>query len=340
MSQKPKVKLSVVASGHPIYDKPSKWSSAGIFVPPTHFDKEAYQLLLDEIFGTANGRSICRVSWAWEQRKWWNYTWDEFGNATKGEWRQKYTALTVEVGGDEYVDVSPPRWVLEERFEPGQYEKSWESSRYVHDPSECTRCVNRATLLQGIMSLCVNRLREDHAVRGCGTCQRKFSAIEESTTCTRRDVWGPAPRDGWYNLVPHIGMVAQHESSLRCCDRLWKQSKEICYGRYKVPGSLELQVLRRAKAERDANPEVNPHMELDEQSLEHAKSWGLQAMREMKVKSQSEAKERWKSEVDTHGAKICLPHELAALKSMGAKMPHTRDYFPLTGKPFEITNAN
>lgn len=294
-----KLKLkSVVLLGHPLYDHQSKWASPGIFNEPTHFDKRHYQDQLNEIFGlSATNQPICRVSWAWEQKRWVNISWDEFGNATAGEWRQRYRALTIE-DGDDYIDISPPRWVLEERFEPGQYDRSWESSRYAHMASECRRCINRSVGL-----------------------------IESSTTCVKRDVHGPAPRDGWYNLLPHIGMVAEHERAMRCCDRLWKQSKEICYGRYKVPGGLELSILRRAVAERNADPEANPHTELDEQSLQHARIWGQEAMAESKVKTREEAKERWKDEVEVHGAKLCTPMELAALKSMGLKTPKIREYF-------------
>lgn len=285
--------------GHPIYDHPKRWASAGIFKEPSGFDCERYQKDLDAIFGLSpDGYPICRVSWAWSCRRWTNYEWDDYGTATKGEWRQKYKALTVEIGDDEYIDIAPPRWVLEERFEPGQYERSWENTRYAHVAGECRRCTNRA-----------------------------MGLIEESTSCVRRDVSGPAPRDGWYNLVPHIGMVAEHERAMRCCDRIWQQSREICYGRYKVPGGRELQVLREAVARRDADPEADPHRELDEQSLQQAKIWGQEAMAEKKIASREELKAMWKDEIGTHGAKLCTPQELAALKSMGVKTPKAREFF-------------
>lgn len=322
---KPKKAVSV---SHP-YDDPENFCSPGIFRAPL-FNKEKYQQELNKILGvSADGYPICRLSWAWECRRWTNYGWDDHGVATKGEWRQRYKALTVQVGDDEYVDISPPRWVLEERFEPGQIERSWEQSRYFHDPVECRRCVNRAALLAGLMGRCVNRFVPDHEARGCGLCHREFNTLDDSasTSCTRRDVWGPTPREGWYNLVPHIGMVAEHELSKRCCDRLWKQSKEICYGRYKVPDGRELQVLREAVARRDENPEANPHAELDEQALASARQWGLDAINEKKIAARTEMKDFWKDEVETHGAKLCTPFELEALKSMGLKPPRMGEIF-------------
>jgi hypothetical protein len=114
-----------------IYDDEKNWTVEGIWKPPSTFDAAKYQKRLDQIFGLSpSGESICRVRWAWQCQRWENVEWDDFGNAIKGEWRQKYRALTVEIGNDEYVDISPPRWVLEERFEPGQYARSWELTRY------------------------------------------------------------------------------------------------------------------------------------------------------------------------------------------------------------------
>ena len=285
--------------GHFLFDNQGRWASEGIFTRPTGFDADRYQKSLDEIFGlSATGQPICRVSWAWEQRRWVNLKFDEFGNALEGEWRQKYRALTLEIGNDEYVDIAPPRWVLEERFEPGQYEASWEGSRYAHIPAECRRCQNKAVGL-----------------------------IEDSTTCVRRDIWGAAPRDGWYNLLPHIGMVAEHESRRGCCDRLWKSSREICYGRYRVPDGRELQILRDAVSRRSEDKEINPHATLSVEALEQARSWGLEAQKEHEVRTRAELKDQFRDEVNTHGAKLATPQEIALLKSLGANVPVHREWF-------------
>jgi hypothetical protein len=305
MSSPAKLK-KVESLGHPVYDSERLWTSPGIWHPPENFDAAAYQRKLNEICGlSGDGQPVIRVQWAWAARKWTNYEWDEFGNATKGEWRQKYRCLTVELPNDEYVDISPPRWVLEERFEPGQYERSWESSRYVHDAAFCRRCRNMG-----------------------------IGLYETSTTCTRRDVWGPAPRDGWYNLLPHIGMVAEHERGLRCCARLWKSNKEICYGRYKVPDGLELRILREARRNRDRDAEANPHEEMSVAALEQARQWGMDAMREEKVSRRKELEEIWRNEREVHGAKIVTPREMEFLKAHRLNTPIHREFFPLSGKQY------
>src|ERR1043165_7295501 len=99
------------------YNIPARWSDAGIYKAPL-FNCHSWQRKCDQIVGISpSGHSIVQLKWAWDCRKWENTEWDSFGNATKGEWRQKYRALTVDIGNDDYVDIAPPRWVLEERFE-------------------------------------------------------------------------------------------------------------------------------------------------------------------------------------------------------------------------------
>lgn len=283
---------------NPAHDDQKRWTDAGIWEPP-NFDVRGFQKAIDNIVGkSASDYSIVRLMWAWECRRWQNVKWDEFGNATEGEWRQKYKALTIEIGNDEYVDISPPRWVLEERFEPGQYANSWESSRYVHDPENCRRCQIGA-----------------------------LGIVEQSTSCIRRDVFGPPPRDGWYNLLPHIGIIAEHEHGMQCCDRLWSESKEICFGRYKVPNHVELDALRRAIRLRNQDEELNPHQELSPQALQEAMRWGMQEAQEVQVKSREDLKAQIKDEVQTHGASIIPPEALVALKGAGRRVPVHKTVF-------------
>jgi hypothetical protein len=49
------------------------------------------------------------------------------------------------------------------------------------------------------------------------------------------------------------------------------------WGEYKIPGEKELKILRRAVSERNKDPEANPHAELDEQALRHAKGVGFRS---------------------------------------------------------------
>jgi len=280
------------------YNDPKGWTAKGIWKPPT-FDVAAYQERLNRIVGlSASGAPIVRLKWAWECRRWENFEWDEFGNATKGEFRQKYRALTIELPFDEYVDISPPRWVLEERFEPGQYARSWDAVRYVHDPLSCRKCQAES-----------------------------LGLIVPSQSCTRRDVHGPAPREGWYLALAGIGIIAKHKKNGRCCARLWKASREICYGRYKEPDETELETLARAVRARDKEAELSPHEELSEAALLEASRWGLQQATDAQVSKRDDLRRQYKDEVNTHGASIVPANALMALREARRRVPTEKTWF-------------
>lgn len=280
------------------YNDEKHWADAGIWKRPD-FDVAGYQKALNKLLNVARGgQPIVRLIWSWDSRKWENVSFDEYGNATGGEWRQKYKALTVEIGNGDYVDISPPRWLLEERYEPEQYANSWEQSRYVHDSGECRRCRNIS-----------------------------LGLIEQSTSCVRRDVWGAAPRDGWYNALPYIGIIAEHESNKQCCDRVWRDTREICFGRYKLPDQRELDLLRKAVNQRNRDTELNAFSELDEYSLREVRAWGMQDAKDERVRQRDELRQKIKDEVNTHGASVVPPEALVALKDAGRAVPRYKTIF-------------
>lgn len=302
------------------YDQKENWTAAGIWKAPA-FNVENYQRKLNEIVGLSDsGQPIVRLTWAWDERKWENTDWDFAGNAIKGEWRQKYRALTVEIGDDEYVDISPPRWFLEERFEPGQYTRSWEASRY------------RTAILEEVPLLCkhcgalewVDSRASDSENLTCKVC-REITVLRS----VRRDIWGQAPREGWYNLLasiegPPLGIVADHLGG--CCKEA-KANNEVCYGFYKVPDGKELSILRQAIAMRNQNKELNPHAELSENTLEDARKWGLQTSEEIRIKSRSELKDRWKEEVLIHGSNVVPEIAIQALLAARRRTPVAKTRF-------------
>ena len=300
------------------YNDPARWTDAGIYRAPL-FDCHSFQRKLDRICGLSpSGNSIVRLRWAWDCRKWENTAWDEFGNATGGEFRQKYRALTIEIGDNEYVDISPPRWILEERFEPEQIAASWEATRYRVEPKlplplTCRNCHS----LQWI-----DPYRSSGIEVICIVCNQ-FDVLPSN----RQDVWGPAPREGWYNLLPYIGIIAEHSN--KCCQRLWEESREICYGEYKEPNGLELKRLKKAISKRNKEAATNPHVspELDEVALKQAKEWGLQEMKETQIERRQELKEMYRDEVLVHGPGIIPPEAIAALKESGRRVPVARTIF-------------
>lgn len=262
-----------------IYNDQTHWADAGIYKTP-EFDTADYQKKINLIVGLSpSGQPIVRLIWAWDARKWENTSWDMAGNAIEGEWRQKYRALTIDIGNDDYVDIAPPRWILEERFEPEALAVSWELTRYrkvvtEQPPFMCRYC-------KSFKWISVDQ-SEGHMLV-CRFCKE----ITEMNT-VNQDVWGEVPREGWYNMLPHIGIIADHADN--CCRKLWDTTREICYGMYKLPDGRELKRLKKAIALRNKEAATNPHIrpDLDPVALQQAKEWGLQMMRDREVSKRNE----------------------------------------------------
>jgi hypothetical protein len=116
------------------------------------------------------------------------------------------------------------------------------------------------------------------------------SAMQELDTI-KQDTFGSVPREGWYNLLPHIGIIAHHRN--HCCKKAWLETREICYGEYREPDNLVLKRLKKAIQLRNREMATNPHIrpELDPVGLNQAKTWGLQMMQDTKVRKQNELAE-------------------------------------------------
>lgn len=118
---------------HHIYDDPRKFATPGIWEPPT-FNVRKFQKKLNKICGTSDGKPVVLLRWAWECREFFHTEFDGLGKPTKGEWRAKFRFMTVTLADGTEVDISVPRWILLQRFEPGQYWESWQRTRYIYDP--------------------------------------------------------------------------------------------------------------------------------------------------------------------------------------------------------------
>lgn len=292
------------------YNDKQRWADAGIFKAPL-FNVEGWQRKADRVVGLSpSGRSIVRLIWAWDARKWENTEWDSFGIATAGEWRQKYRALSVDIGNDDYVDISPPRWILEERYEPQSLAVSWEATRYrlkvtESVPAMCRHCkspgrfFNVAELASIFAKWDAGQVKDNKVfVHWIDTDRSeghillcRFCGEDTFLQTVNEDVWGPVPRDGWYNLLPHVGIIADHTDN--CCKKAADELGEICYGTYKEPGNKELTRLKKAVHLRNKELATNPHIkpELNEVALQQAKVWGLQMMRDREVQKRGELAE-------------------------------------------------
>lgn len=115
-------------------NKPGTWGRAAIHSPPT-FDAIKFQAQIDRIFGLAqNGYPIVRLVWPGDIKQCYSkfYTdWSSSGLGINSELRAKYKYATVMIPGTpDIIDIPPPRWIIEQREEPGQYMAAWEAARF------------------------------------------------------------------------------------------------------------------------------------------------------------------------------------------------------------------
>lgn len=120
-------------------NKPDTWGCAEVYQPPP-FPVSAFQKKLDAIFPpTIKGQPRVRLVWAGDIQRCYSKfgaEWSKItGHATKWDLRAKYRYAELKIDG-EFLDVPPPRWILEQREEPGQYLQSWEAGRWNKDGQE------------------------------------------------------------------------------------------------------------------------------------------------------------------------------------------------------------
>lgn len=234
-------------------NNPRRWADPGIHTPPA-FNVRKFQKRINRVIGTSvNGQPIVRLVWAWDEQQF-----------EAGEIRQKYRFYSHEITSGpqagKIIDISPPRWILEERHEPEQYLSAWNRVRYVTVPDE-------------------------------------FSFSGRRTL----DALGAPPTDGWY--LP-LWVIAEHDDDNACCLRMLEQKRK-CWGCYREPSDIDLNLLAEAKARRDATPfKQSPHEPLTPQTVAEAFLAGRAANEAEAVAKRKQLHELWLSHVETWGWRI------------------------------------
>lgn len=100
-------------------NNPHTW---GDYIPPPGFNAAGYQSRIDAIVGTSEGRPIVRLSW----------THDVF---IPRRGKRLFTYGVKDGAEGALRPYIPPRWVLMQRHERGQWLPSWNQSRYEIDPN-------------------------------------------------------------------------------------------------------------------------------------------------------------------------------------------------------------
>lgn len=109
-------------AGTSLYDSPAHWFDAEVERAPT-FSIRQFQKRINRAIGTANGAPIIRLSWAPDVAHW-------RIRETEAGWERKYVCFEDNLDGIGRIQISPPRYVLEQRIEPAQYLPHWNKKRF------------------------------------------------------------------------------------------------------------------------------------------------------------------------------------------------------------------
>lgn len=234
---------------------PLKWWST---INPPLFNRGKFQKKVDKIVGlSVRRKSIIVLRWAWES------SYEMFGKL-----KQRYSFLTLEIKGQE-VQFSVPRWVIEQRIEPEQFESSWNATRYVVDPATVVTDTSTAKY----------DLNGDVTYAG-----------DVVHSGDKRDK-GPCPNEWHQNLW----VIADHD--ILCCEKAEKMNRS-CWGYYRNPSQWDLSEISRIHHAKlnDSTYNQNPFEPLSAQTLaESAKSEF-----EFKQKSKIEKRKELDTRIDDH----------------------------------------
>src|SRR5882672_3796969 len=155
------------------YNDTRRWADADVRHRP-NFNVHKYQKKINRLLGTADGKPIARVVWAWDVSRF-----------ECGEIRQAYRFYTARLPNGDTCDLSPPRWMFEERFEPGQYMPNWEDVRYIRRQIDVRYLGER---------------KVTHDAEGRRLPESFQEPIYEPVYEVL-DSLGPPPRDGFYSYL-------------------------------------------------------------------------------------------------------------------------------------------
>ena len=116
-------------------DEPHRWADQSTWRRPS-FDVEGFQSKINEIVGLSQRFDpIVKLRWmrdseCYEKK---NTSWDSENKVITFDLRARYKFLTIDNLPDQpglIIDIPPPRWVLEQRYEPEQIREAWEKERW------------------------------------------------------------------------------------------------------------------------------------------------------------------------------------------------------------------
>lgn len=123
------------------FNNSSTWGTPELHKAPAGFDAKGFQKKLDAIYPPkVEGRPEVRLVWAPSIKDCYTRRYSAWSNisnlGTESELRAKYKFAELKIDKDLYLDVPPPRWIIEERNDLGQVYASWEAGRWAKDGRE------------------------------------------------------------------------------------------------------------------------------------------------------------------------------------------------------------
>lgn len=115
-------------------NEPRSWANVSVHTPP-EFDIAKFQKQINKILGlTENGLPVCRLVWAADIKKTYikKYCkWEGLlGVETELHAKYRFARIKIPNTTDTYIDIPPPRWIIEEHNSYGQGAASSEKARW------------------------------------------------------------------------------------------------------------------------------------------------------------------------------------------------------------------
>lgn len=223
-------------------DNPTRWNQ---YLKPW-FDVESYQERINSRVGlNKDGRPIIRLVWGQD------VTTRAYYVETPRYWTRRQKAHPG------FTWWTVPRWIFEKRLEPEQYVTAWNEKRYaLTDPStgsnhRCTDC-------------------------GWGGEPKIIDGKLYCSNCVGTNITGGAvvdkgpPPDEYHTFMLECAVhetVDQLTGWAHCCTRAFYSDRMRCWGLYRPPSDLDLQVLTQAVRQMEADKFVDPYRALSAAEL-------------------------------------------------------------------------
>lgn len=215
------------------------------------FDVQSFQQRINDRAGlNRDGQPIIRLVWGQEA------TQTAFHEQTPRYWTKRQRT-----GPGEFQWYTVPRWIFERRLEPEQYVDSWNKTRYsITDPTVGTnqRCEDCGS--GGDPELVDGKLY----CRNCMSTNISGGAVVDK---------GPPPSEYYIFMMEaaeHEGMTDPVNGWPLCCTRNFYTDRMRCWGEYRHPGELDLEVIAQSVRAMESAKFADPYRALTVAELQEA----------------------------------------------------------------------